>query len=340
MLSVVVGTQLEEAYLEQIAAVSPEIRLLVGRPRSEMQDSSLGKAIGRFRVEDLEAALPEAEVFSVFWPPADLRQKAKKLKWLHLWSAGVDHVAATGILDSPLIVTTSSGIHAVPIAEYVFGSMLMFSHRFHQAMRQQMAVEWKRYSQGELRDKTLGIVGYGHIGREIGRLARALGMRVVAISRSGVMHKGPGAEAGEPEDPALFWGQERLIDLLKVSDFVVLAVPLTGETEGLIGEAELRAMKPTAYLVNISRGKVVDESALIRALKEGWISGAGLDVFQVEPLPRESELWGLPNAILTPHIAGTSDPYDRRATELFCENLRRYLGGLPLLNVVDKARGY
>jgi phosphoglycerate dehydrogenase-like enzyme len=204
---------------------------------------------------------------------------------------------------------------------------------------------WDLFAGPEVRGQTMGIVGYGSIGREVGRLARAFGMRVLATKRRAEERRGTGYELpalGDPEGtvPDQIFPPSRLREMLAQSDFVVLAVPLAPETEGLIGEGELRAMKPNAYLVNIARGPIVNEAALIRALQEGWIAGAGLDVFAQEPLPPDSPLWGMENVILSPHVAGFTIHYDERAADLFAENLRRYLAGEPLLNRVDRGRGY
>jgi phosphoglycerate dehydrogenase-like enzyme len=190
----------------------------------------------------------------------------------------------------------------------------------------------------------LGIVGYGSIGREVGRLGRAFGMRVLALRRSaGRAEQGYAVDdTGDPQGfiPDRFYAPEALHQLLAKCDYVVIALPLTPETTGAFGEAEFRAMKPTAYLVNIARGPIVDEAALIRALQEGTIAGAGLDVFEVEPLPAGSPLWTLENALLSPHVAGFTPHYDERAAALFAQNLARYVAGEPLLNCVHKVRGY
>lgn len=331
MTEVVAYHELEEEHLQRIAAVSPQVRLRVGVPARQLAERRDGSSA--FQPEDIEALLPQAEVLFGFRLVDDLVRKAPRLKWIHFASAGVDRAVEAGLMSSDLILTTSSGIHATPIGEYVLASMLMFTHRFHQALRQQDRHAWQRYDAPELRDRTLGIVGYGHIGREVARLALAFGMKVVAIRR------GAPARAGRSARVTVL-APEQLPRLLAESDYVLLSVPLIGETHHLLGEAQLRGMKPTAYLVNISRGKVVDEAALARALREGWIAGAGLDVFEKEPLPAESPLWGMDNVILTPHIAGSHQRYNERATALFCENLRRYLDGRPLLNLVDKKRGY
>jgi phosphoglycerate dehydrogenase-like enzyme len=184
-----------------------------------------------------------------------------------------------------------------------------------------------------LRSKTVGIVGLGHIGREVARLAKAFGMRVVATRRSA-------RQSQRARYVDRLFAPDQLLQLLSESDFVVLTLPLTKETHKIIGEAELRSMKPTAYLINVARGQVVDEEALARVLEEHRIAGAGLDVFTREPLPADSRLWKLPNVIISPHIAGYMENYSEQATAVFCENLRRYLGGKRLINVVGKERGY
>ncbi|HEX7736426.1 MAG TPA: D-2-hydroxyacid dehydrogenase [Ktedonobacteraceae bacterium] len=292
--------------------------------------------------EDLLKELPETEVLCSFSLPSGWQELAPSLRWLQFPGAGVDVLRPSGVLDpaSRVVVTMATGIHAVTISEYVFGSMLMFNWNWSQMVRLQDSHVWAKsagwYSLGgrELAGQTLGVVGMGSIGRRIAQLGRSFGMRVVGMRRS--FHDNQAA------DPDLDQGYppERLHELLGLSDYIVLAVPLTAETERLIGEAELRVMKPSAYLVNIARGRVIDEQALIRALREGWIAGAGLDVAEIEPLPSNSPLYSLPNVILTPHIAGVSVHYERRLAELFANNLHRYRAGEPLANRYDAARGY
>ena len=307
-----------------------------------LQEASAAEVICVASQEELIAQLPEAEVLCSFSVPGNWQELAPHLRWLQYPGAGVDGLRDSGLLDpqSRVIVTTATGIHAITISEYVFGSMLMFNWNWPQMVRLQDSHLWARstgwYGLGgrELAGQTLGIVGMGKIGRRIAQLGRAFGMRVLGIRR---------AFADEnASDPDLDQGYppERLHELLGQSDYVVLAVPLTAETERLIGEAELRAMKPNTYLVNIARGRVIDEQALVQALRDGWIGGAGLDVAEVEPLPSNSPLYGMPNVILTPHIAGVSVHYERRLAELFAENLRHYRAGEPLLNRFDPARGY
>lgn len=301
--------------------------------------------------EEVRGALDEdTEVLYAFHLPNDLLSRAPRLRWIQLHSAGADHLLGQPIMKSDVLITTTSGIHATPIAEYALASILAWSRRLPQMLYYQSRHEWPQgrwdiFVGQELRGATLGIVGYGSIGREIGRIGKCFGMRVVATKRSAgeVKDKGyrvPGT--GDPEGQVLdrIYPPERLGEMLAECDFVVISLPLTPETEGLIGEVELRAMRPNAYLVNISRGEIVDEPALIKALQEGWIAGAGLDVFEKEPLPPDSPLYDLDNVILSPHVAGFSPHYDERASDLFAENLRRYLAGEELLNLVDKEMGY
>jgi phosphoglycerate dehydrogenase-like enzyme len=300
--------------------------------------------------EEVEQVLEDGvEVLYTFYLPVDL-SRVPGLKWVQLHTAGVDHLLDHPFMKSDILLTTASGIHATPIAEYVFASILAFNRRmpkmfYYQSRREWPQGRWNLFARPELRDRTLGIIGYGSIGREVGRIARCFGMRVVATKRSvsqmqdvGYAVQGAGDREGTLLDDA--FPPERLSEMLSLCDYVVVAVPLTPETRKLIGEAELRSMKPSVYLVNVSRGGTVDEGALIRALREGWIAGAGLDVFEEEPLPSDSPLYGLENAILSPHVSGFTLRYDERASDLFAENLRRYLTGEPLLNLVDKARGY
>jgi phosphoglycerate dehydrogenase-like enzyme len=286
-------------------------------------------------------ALAEAEIVCGFIPGSNWRELAPHLRWLQNPGAGIDRLLGSSILapDSGVIITTASGVHIYSISEYVFGSMLMFNRSWPKMVELQAQHIWAHENQNyqlqerELVDRTLGIVGLGNIGRRIAQVGHAFGMTIMA-SRSSV-HKGE----TDPDVDRLFSSTE-LHEMLGLCDYVVIAVPLTTQTEHLIDEAALRAMPPHSYLVNIARGKVVDENALIRALREGWIGGAGLDVTEQEPLPAESELYGLPNVILTPHISGANEHYAERLGELFVENLRRYRAGQPLRNQVDPQRGY
>lgn len=263
---------------------------------------------------------------------------AKQLQWLHLPSAGATHVLFPEVVASQVIVTNSRGLHAIPIAEHVLGVMIVLARKLHDAYRFQLEGKWPRREMferyptfSELYEQTAGIIGLGSIGLAVAERLKALGMRVVATRRNPTM---------QPTCVDELYGAEGLPDLLRASDFVIIAAPLTPETQGLIGENELRLMKPTAYILNVGRGAIIQESVLIHALKEGWIAGAGLDVTEVEPLPAESELFHLPNVFLTPHYSGLRSRYWEHAIVIFRSNLRKFLQGEPMDNVVDKHGGY
>jgi phosphoglycerate dehydrogenase-like enzyme len=302
--------------------------------------------------DEVAAAIADystVQVLYTFHVPNNILALAPRLRWLQLHSAGADHILDSAVMDSDIAITTASGIHATPIAEYVMASILAHRWRVPLWTRCQREAEWPPgrwalYARPELRGSTLGIVGYGSIGREVGRVGRAFGMRVLALRRSaGRAEQGYAvADTGDPQGdaPERFYPPSGLHEMLAECDYVVVALPLAPTTFHFIGEAELRAMKSTAYLVNISRGAVVDEAALTQALQEEWIAGAGLDVFEQEPLPADSPLWNLENALISPHVAGFSLRYDERAVALFAQNLTRYAAGEPLLNLVDRARGY
>ncbi|MBN1139943.1 MAG: D-2-hydroxyacid dehydrogenase [Anaerolineae bacterium] len=294
-------------------------------------------------------AQPDAEILYTFHLPPNALDLAPRLRWVQLHSAGADHLLDHPIMSSDVLVTTTSGIHATPIAEYVLASILAYRWQVPLWTRCQRegrwpSDRWNLFARPELRGSTLGVVGYGSIGREVGRLAKAFGMRVLAARRStGRADQGYAVDGtGDPDGtiPERFYAPGALQAMLAECDYVVVALPLTAATRHTIGEPELRAMKPSAYLVNIARGGLIDEAALVRALREGWIGGAGLDVFETEPLPPDSPLWELDNALISPHVAGFTPHYDKRAVTLFAGNLSRYLAGLPLQNQVDKKKGY
>ena len=326
--NVALTIRLNEEYLRQIADVSPWIRVwdVAQQVGVEVRE---GRPVG----EELDRVLGGAEVICGLRLPPDLLSRAPRLKWVQMLSAGVDFVDKA-VRESDVIITTASGIHAVGISEWVLGISLMFAKQAPHLWANQRRRHWERFVPAELSGKTMGIIGMGSIGTQVAILARAFGMRIVATRRSQVA---PAFGQGDTDE---LLPPSQLHELLARSDFVALCLPLTAETLKLIGEPELRAMKRSAYLINVSRGAIIDETVLIRALKESWIAGAGLDVFETEPLPPDSELWELPNVILSPHIAGMTEEYQSRATELFCENLRRYLAGRKLINEVEKDRGY
>jgi phosphoglycerate dehydrogenase-like enzyme len=259
---------------------------------------------------------------------------ARNLRWIQATGAGVDGLLFPELVESDVILTNASGVHPIPIAEHTFALILAITRGLIKSFEGKRRKEWLHNEVfiDELYGKTIGIIGYGRIGQGIARLARGFGMRVIGLKRD------PGKEVEVKPDVLL--GKDSLDILLKESDVVVIIVPLTKETYHMIGERELRLMKPTSILINVARGKVVDESALIKALKEKWIFSAGLDVFETEPLPPESELWGLDNVVITPHIAGLNPHYTDRLLDIFIRNLQAYPDISKMINVVDKRLGY
>lgn len=325
--------QLSEKQLQKLSAVSPllSIEQHTGRP------------------EDM--LTPDTEILYTLSGSFDMKQ-APHLRWIQLESAGVDQLHNTPVWQSDVAITTANGVHAVQIAEHVLMSLLALGHRLPLAQRLQAKSDWQRgpfaptpFMPLELRNATLGIVGYGAIGREVARLATAFGMRVLATKRAGRPAAFDGwtpEGTGDPEGtlPDRYYTLEELPEMLPLCDAVVLAIPLAGQTRHLISKAELALMQPHSFLVNIGRGGLIDQEALIAALRDGHLEGAALDVTDPEPLPAESPLWQMENVIITPHISGMSSHYNDRAVELFAENLRRYLQHESLLNVVQRKLGY
>jgi phosphoglycerate dehydrogenase-like enzyme len=323
------------------------------------QRAAIAAAVPGVELSDRQCRTPEevgelvgsgCDVLLTFRLPADVGSRARGLRWIQLLSAGADHALGGPLKDSSIPLTTASGIHATPIAEYTIASMLAYSHRLHLAIRAQVRRQWMRSgafmaSVDEIRGRTLGIIGYGSIGRETARLAAAFGMTVLALKRNPADRADPGwcpAGLGDPAGkiPARFFGPDEREAILRESDYVSVTLPRTDHTHKFIGEREFAAMKPGAYLVNIGRGEVIDESAMAAALKSGRIGGAGLDVFEHEPLEESSPLWDMENVILTPHISGANRGYMDKACELFAENLKRFAANRPLLNLVDPKLGY
>jgi phosphoglycerate dehydrogenase-like enzyme len=259
--------------------------------------------------------------------------RAPRLRWIHSASAGVDRIATPVVRERGLVVTNARGVFSRPIAEYVVMMSLALAHRLPQLLELQRERTWQPLRGRELSGLTVGIVGYGSIGVEVARLLEPFGCRVLATRRH--PERGTG---GAPNVELL--GLDGLSELLHSSDIVVVAAPLTDETAGLIGGDELAQMREDAWLINVARGRLLDEVALRRALESGWIGGAVLDVFTEEPVPPESPLYRTPNLVITPHTSWSSDRVAERTVDLFVENLRRDRAGEPLRNVVDLAAGY
>jgi phosphoglycerate dehydrogenase-like enzyme len=271
--------------------------------------------------------------------------RAPALRWVHSATAGVERVLTPASRRRGLVITNARGVFSRPVAEYVMMMILAVSRRLPSLLELQAERTWQPLEARELRDVTIGIVGLGSLGRAVGALGTAFGCRVVATRRR--PEAGAAAPSGAGDEPYLgslmldrVLPPEHLPELLAESDFVVLAAPLTPDTHDLIDDAALDLMKPGAWLINVARGELVDELALARAIRDGQIGGAVLDTFREEPLPPTSPLYDLPNVILTPHTSWSSARVLDRSVDLFCENLRRYAAGMPLVNVVDPEAGY
>lgn len=276
---------------------------------------------------------------------------APDLKWIQFHRAGNEAFMDEPILRKPdLVASTMSGASAPQVAEYVLEMCLALGHRLPEIIAHQQKADWPAgraeiFLPLELNQSTVGIVGYGSIGREVARLLQAFGATILATKHD-VMHPSdPGYRidgSGDPDGDYVnrLYPAQALNSMLKECDFAVVCVPLTRNTENLVGANQLDAMKPTAFLIDVSRGGVVNHEDLLKALEEGQIAGAALDVFPEEPLSKDDPLWRSPSVILTPHIAGVSRDYDQRAVTLFIENLNRYLDGKKPLNLIDLERGY
>ena len=259
--------------------------------------------------------LADAEVAITGRLPEELLETAPNLEWVQAMSSGVDYFPLAELETREIALTNAAGIHAQPIAEQVLGYMIAFERNFHESFHNKQRGVWERVRGGELGDKTVGIIGLGAIGCRVAEFASALGMTVVGTKRDP-------STAPEVVDEA--YGSDGLVEVLQVSDYLVLACPLTDETRELIGMPELRLLGSDAVLVNIARGGVVDEDALISALQNRTIRGAALDVFDEEPLPRDSLLWDLSNVIVTPHMAGSTPHYAERLADLFVDHHEGY----------------
>lgn len=319
---VLVSFDLPSAHVKKIEDVAANLEVFQSEEQKELLD-----------------LVKDADILFAGFFSLEMLLAARKLKWIQTTGAGVDRFLFPEVVKSRVVITNAGGVHPIPISEHAIGMMLCFCRKLHLFVRNQMQRKWERYDSWtsaeqieELSGKTVGIVGLGRIGGEIAEKAKCLGMKVLATRRD--------SSRPLPAYVDRFVNPKDLKQLLAESDFVVLSLPLTKETERMIGEDQLKSMKKTGYLINVSRGRIVQEDRLAQALKEGWIAGAGLDTFENEPLPQDSELWGLENVIITPHVAGLTPHYLERLTSIFCENLTRFLRNEPLANVVDKALGY
>jgi phosphoglycerate dehydrogenase-like enzyme len=341
--TILIASYLEPEHVERIRQVSPQVNVvyapeLIAPPRypADHTNKIVRSAEDEARWREL---LRQADVLFDFdhTHHDDLPELAPQLRWVQATSAGIGQFVRRLRYAERMpstIFTTASGVHAQPLAEFCIMAMLMWSRNYWQMQRDQQARRWERFGATDLQGRTLGVVGVGNVGREVARMAQALGMRVLGNKRTVA-----GVDPAALHLDALY-GPDELPELLRQSEYLVLIAPHTDETQNLIGAAELALLPKGALLINIGRGTIIDEPALIAALESGHLGGAALDVFAAEPLPAESPLWSMPNVLISPHSASTSDRENARLTDLFCDNLQRWLAGEPLRNVLDVARLY
>ena len=335
---VLIASYLEPEHVERIRQVDSRLQVifepdLLGRPSYAADHYAVLERTAEQEARWREL-LGQADIlfdFDYSHRP-DLPELASQVRWVQASSAGIGQFVKRYGYDTRMpntTFTTSSGIHARPLAEFCLMAMLMHYKQVLPMLRNQKRHRWERFAGADLEGRTLAIVGLGHIGSRVAQMACDLGMIVI------------GTTAADPQ-PCVdrFYPPERLREMLPLADVLVLSVPHTPQTEKMIGREELDLLKPGAYLINIARGAVVDEAALIEALRSGRLSGAALDVFEQEPLPDSSPLWDMENVLVNPHSASTSDRENERLTELFCDNLQRFVNGRPLRNVLRPQRFY
>ena len=316
------GNWLQEKHRERILGVSPEIELLE-MPANQIRgdvDAEVVLAEGGNRIH-YPGELDWEQYLRFFTP---------SLRWVQLCSTGFSDNVTPEIIDGSVTLTNAPGLHTVPIAESVVTAMLAHAKNLKQRRLDQMAHRWTQLRNDELHGRTVLLIGLGNIGRRVARLCKAFDMNVIGTKRR--MEPVPNVDTVIPA--------EELIDSLPEADYVVVAAPLTPETMHMLGEPEFKAMKRSAYFINVGRGRIAYEPSLLRALRDGWIAGAYLDVFEVEPLPEDHSLWDMENSFIVPHDSHSSPHIGDRVVDIFTENLRRYVEGKPLLYVCDARRGY
>lgn len=339
-LDVLIASPLEAEHVAAIEAVDERIQVLYA-PDLLPVPAYDGDHDGRPRELDADgmrrwrAMLARAEVSLDldWWAPHDMRDNCPRLRWVQGTSSGMaGYLAGAALRTDGLVVTTAAGVHGVPLAEFALAGALHFVKDVPALCGRQAERHWERHTSGTLAGRRALVVGLGAIGREVARVFSALGVEVWGAGRPGRYREVPGVSR--------HLTYTELWEALPGTDVLIACVPLTAETSGLIGEPELRLLPPGAIVVNVARGAVVDEEALISALAGRRLAGAALDVFAVEPLPPESPLWAMDNVLLSPHSAATVAAENARVTEIFTDNLRRWLDGRPLRNRFDPSRGY
>lgn len=311
-LTILMSGELNEQQIAQIKAAVPGADVRYYGSRAKLEDE-----------------IEQADIVAGSISPSGLA-KATRLKWVQSWAAGTNEILFPEMVVSPVVVTSCASNGAIPLAEHAVMLMLMLSRNAPKWLKNQQDSTWERWYHPELAGLTCGIIGLGYSGADLALKLKGFHMRVIGTRRT--PRPTPNVDEVLPLD--------RLHELLAQSDFVVMTAPRTPESKGMLGEAEFRAMKPSAYYICFSRGGIADDAALLRALNEGWIAGAGLDAHSQEPLPPDSPFWTAPNTIITPHNGATTPNTRQRGVDIFVENLAHYLAGEPLRNVVDKAAGY
>ncbi|MCL4852672.1 MAG: D-2-hydroxyacid dehydrogenase [Bryobacteraceae bacterium] len=307
-------------YLAALERLPDSTHIVVGDTKEAFLDKVAGADV-------IFTGMGFAPLLRELWPDAT------RVRWVHSFSAGLDNVLFPELIESTAVMTNARGVFARSLGEFVIASVLFFAKELRRMVRQQQEGVWEPFDIEEVHGQTMGIVGYGEIGRAAAERAHAFGMKTIALRRR------PELSSDDPLVDRTV-GPDGLFDLLREADYVVVSAALTPSTRGMIGEAELNAMKRSAVLINVGRGPVVVESTLVRALRENRIKGAALDVFDQEPLPVEHPFYGLENVLLSPHSADHTATWLDEAMQLFVENFERFVKGEPLHNVVDKSEGY
>ena len=337
---VLIASPLEAEHADRIAAADPRVRLLyepdlLPVPRYPCDHGGVRRdldAADLKRWADLRALADVS--FDFDWhEPGQIPENSPNLRWIQGTSAGIGGLLErTGLIRAPIVFTTAAGVHGVPLAEFALFGLLYFAKGAPVLTRWQAQRHWQRHTTTQLRGSSAVVVGLGGVGREVARLLAAAGVRVTGVGRPERSYQVPGVLS--------YADDTQLAAVLPEADALVLACPLTERTNGLIGRAELGLLRPGAVVVNVSRGQVVDEAALIEHLASGHLGGACLDVFEAEPLPESSPLWAMPNVLVSPHSASTVAAENRLLTDLFTDNLGRWLAGEPLRNTFDVIAGY
>ncbi len=311
-LRILLTGEIDDARFAELQAIAPDTELTFYEKQA-----------------DMEAAVGDADIVAGQLSPAALLQ-GRALKWVHSWAAGPNTQLYPEFITSPVVLTCSKGNGAIPLAEHAMMLMMMLNRNAMRWVEGQRNRKWDAFFHGELNGLTVGIIGAGYSGVDLALKAKAFHMQVLGLRRN-----------NQPtRNFDRMYSRDQLHEFLGACDFVVVTAPKTPETTDMLGEAEFKAMKPTAYYVCFSRGGVANDDALYSAITEGWIAGAGLDAHGVEPLPADSPFWNAPNTIVTPHNGATTLATKARGYQIFADNLKRYVAGEPLVNIVNKQMGY